>query len=82
MSTGFITDGDRPLGAALSKHFRSNGFDVKCHAANGNAASIIAAIAADDGIEILINNAEPVFDRLPFEDIDEVNFTNMLSCVA
>ena len=82
MSSVFITDGDRPLGVALSKYFRANGFDVKCHAANGNAASIIGAITANDGIKILINNAEPVFERLPFEDIDEVNFTNMLSCVA
>ena len=48
MSTVFITDGDRPLGVALSKYFRANGFDVKCHAANGNAASIIGAITADD----------------------------------
>ncbi len=82
MSTVFITDGDRPLGTALRESFTNAGFDVAVHPANGDAKSLAAAISSAGPVELLINNAEPEFDRLAFEEIDENIFVNMMTGVA
>ena len=82
MSTVFITDGDQPLGAALCKSFTDAGFDVVVHPANGDVKSLVSGISGAGPVELLINNAEPAFDRLAFGEIDENVFVNLIPGVA
>ena len=81
MSGVFITDGAGPLGKTLVSFFEKEGCKVATHPSNGNTESIREAIAAAGPIGLLINNSEPEFERLSFEQINEREFSAMVSAI-
>ena len=82
MSGVFVTDGTGPLGKALVSYYESEGCKVATHPSNGDSKSIREAIIKAGPIELLINNSEPEFERLSFEQINEKEFAAMVSSVV
>ena len=81
MSGVFVMDGTGPLGKALVSYYESEGCKVATHPSNGDSKSIREAIETAGPIELLINNSEPEFERLSFEQINEREFSAMVSAI-
>lgn len=82
MTTVFITDGDGPLGSVVCRHLRDGGATVLSCAAGEGVEALKREIKGAGAVDVLINNAEPSFDRLAFEDIDGPLLTAMINDVT
>ena len=82
MSTVFITDGNGPLGAAMGRALRELGNIVISCGADLTVGDLERAISGAGDIGVLINNAEPEFERLAFEEVGEPKLASMISHVA
>ncbi len=82
MTVVFVTDGTGPLGKALVSHYETAGCKVATHPSNGDSKGIREAIATAGPVELLVNNSEPAVKRLSFENINEKEFSSMVSSVV